>query len=727
MKMRLRVKLPLMVVLFAILPASIIAYSLNLNTRSAFRNSTSLLIEKGEQAVVSTGKKLVDLSADSLRQNGEGLVRTSSEGISRLGDQLSSVGASSIQKSSAQIASLAEQSIGEVSTRMTKAVRQPVDQMVLQTGEKSQEIIIRQALEILSLKATLISEGLDKGRKPAQFEAEGLISDGMGLVVIQNGKEVASLGSTMSRVPKEASGVDEAEGYLWAQHKRPDGAVCVYAMTAIVLSDLDNLLGDLNNAKMNMYVAMEKVTAQIAEETKEKLRQPIAKSMAVASREMRDKASRVTKEIKSSMESQVQGAVSTSVNRLKPLAQQEASAQVSEMKPQAEGLLVSSTKKLARTTLLILAACLVVAAVVSVFFARGIILRIGRLLKGVTKVAEGDLSEKVEVQGEDELGELTLAFNQVNGNLSEVVGDIKHSTNSVQEVARTLLEVSDASDRVSQNVKTAMGQVAEGTTDTAQRIAEAGRAVDGILKDAEDVGTAVDASLERVESVKGSTVDGSKALTGLVEGIRNMTRGLDSVNGAASVLTDKTEAIEKIVTMIAELSDQTNLLSLNASIEAARAGEHGRGFAVVAEEVRKLAERTGTYGQQVASLIDDLRSSFTDLRQQVAESQGYAQAGNGQIRAAESSFQEIENSVALIAGQVDRVYRQTQGLLDKARKVTGFINEVAAQTEETSASTQEVAAAAEEQVSYMRRISEVAGELQDLVRALDQNVQKFVV
>jgi methyl-accepting chemotaxis protein len=227
------------------------------------------------------------------------------------------------------------------------------------------------------------------------------------------------------------------------------------------------------------------------------------------------------------------------------------------------------------------------------YLSNKIISPLNSLLETSQKISQGDLSIRVETEGDDEIGKLSCGFNSMIDNLSKMVEQVQNTT---VQVAAAATEISHSCEEMSR-----------GTSEQDVKLTDSLV----ILKDM--AGNAVEVNELAKKSEK-------------------------SVNG----LTEKSEKIQNIVGVINDIADQTNLLALNAAIEAARAGEHGRGFEVVADEVRKLAEKTVSATEDIKRVIGEILNSVTETGENI---ETITKAANEQVE----KTKNINESVNVIS------------------------------------------------------------------------------
>ncbi|MEO3944153.1 methyl-accepting chemotaxis protein [Gorillibacterium sp. CAU 1737] len=327
-------------------------------------------------------------------------------------------------------------------------------------------------------------------------------------------------------------------------------------------------------------------------------------------------------------------------------------------------------------------AAIAIGAVIALLLAS----RISKPIRAVTQqlkvIAEGeaDLTGRLTVRSNDEVGELALYFNQMLENLNEFVHHIRESAYSVASSSQNML-VSSASSRerteqIGQSLlrfaNSAQEQVGE-LRNNELTIQEMSIGISQIADHVQLVANAAYDSTELSKSGNGSIRNAIQQMEIIGQSIHELSRVLDG-------LAARSSEIEQVIGTITEIAAQTNLLALNASIEAARAGEHGKGFTVVAQEVKKLALQSGESASHVIDVVQGIRRDTDSALKSMRITTQEVQEGSAQLGRAGQAFQKINDSVSGVSGQVQDVSAAVEQLAASSGEIVHSMNRLAAVT-----------------------------------------------
>lgn len=313
---------------------------------------------------------------------------------------------------------------------------------------------------------------------------------------------------------------------------------------------------------------------------------------------------------------------------------------------------------------------------IAALLSRQIVRAIRPLVVRAGQIAEGDLSgDALPVRTRDEIGELVASVNAMSGSLRSVVRELSDSS---VELAGAATEIAASSEQMARGLDEQSGQIMQISAATQEMSASV---TEVATKSAQAAATA-NQSGECAEA-------GGGAVAKTIDDMRAIEADVSAATAGVTQLSGRSEEIGRVIGVINDIADQTNLLALNAAIEAARAGEHGRGFAVVADEVRKLAERTTRSTEEVAGSIRAIQTDTSAVVERMA-------VGKAQVQA----------SVERAAGA-----GQSLGLIvTGARNVAGMVADIAAAAEQQAAASEQISRTIESITAASKQASQGAGQ-----------------
>ena len=361
---------------------------------------------------------------------------------------------------------------------------------------------------------------------------------------------------------------------------------------------------------------------------------------------------------------------------------------------------------------LVILACVIV-VIVGIFITAGIENNMRRISRKFGDVAKGDLTVTVSAKGHDEFQDLAGSATNMITNTKKLVNQVSNATGELEVSAQNVGQASELIHEYSQDITRAIGEINEGMEEQSRHAQECVEKTDILSNEIQEVSHVV----ERVEKLVGETEGminkGMEIVQVLGDRAGETTQMTVKVSESIESLRKESEIINSFVATITEITEQTNLLSLNASIEAARAGEAGRGFAVVAEEIRKLADDSAKAAGEIRNNVANITAQTQNSVESASQAKAMVELQTKAVEEVIAVFREMQERMGqLIEGLKDIVVSTEKADGERSAAVAAVKN-ISDIIEETAGSAETVNDVANKLLNHVEKLSTTASVLDE--------------
>lgn len=349
---------------------------------------------------------------------------------------------------------------------------------------------------------------------------------------------------------------------------------------------------------------------------------------------------------------------------------------------------------------------------------------------------QGEFSTKIEdceqcmvykKAGGDEIKQMIMSFNNMITVIRKMIKNIMDVCGQVSSSSQQLAASSEESGASANEVATVIQDMAHSTEKQNNLMAQTNGLIQALIDKLVGISDSTKMMLAISDKVSDTAKDGEEIVGNAITQMNVINNSSNEARDIIIQLESKSNEISDIVSLISNISDQTNMLALNAAIEAARAGEHGKGFAVVADEVRKLAEETNVATSNIAELINVIQERVKSAVLSINNSSKEIITGKERIMETEESFKKITNSIEEVLTIINEVSKSVRSTSEDGIKVREASSNISNLISEATQGAQQVSATTEEQSATAEEIAASADELSRIALELLNNVKIFRV
>ena len=369
---------------------------------------------------------------------------------------------------------------------------------------------------------------------------------------------------------------------------------------------------------------------------------------------------------------------------------------------------------------------LIVGIAIALYTATAITKPLNRVIRQLRAVADGDLTgDKIDTNLRDETAQLVDISNQLLEKNNVMLQQIKENAEVLSAHSEELHQSANETMEGSNQIAITMNELAQSAESQAGNSGDMSSKMEKFtrhLNDVNDSGTQIQ---HHATTALDNTKDGQALMNDSVQQMVEIDHIVKDSVTKVHHLYDQSKEITQLVEVIQEISDQTNLLALNAAIEAARAGEHGKGFAVVADEVRKLAEQVSSSVSDITGIVSGIQQETSDVVDALQTGYAAVEKGTAQIQHTGDNFTTIHDAIVEVANNVSEVSQNLTAVLSESVGMTHIVEDNAALTEESAAGIQQTTASVEQSSMSMYEVTKSADELAATAENLMELVSRY--
>lgn len=375
----------------------------------------------------------------------------------------------------------------------------------------------------------------------------------------------------------------------------------------------------------------------------------------------------------------------------------------------------------------IIAIVVLIAIIISFIMGRRLMRPLVKVSTIIEDVANGNIEADFSVvkESNDEIGLILEKMKELTQSLGSIVGKIRNSSDTMSSNSYELNDTSSQTLAANNEISKAVEDVAEGSTGMAASISKINENLLEMSNETKDINASVDEIKNQTTAVQDSSKIMNDKIKSMQDSSHKMDEGISAISKRIETVNTTVDKVSNIVSVIEEISSETNLLSLNASIEAARAGDAGKGFAVVAQEIRVLSDNTNTELENIKQII----SSLVEECRYCVQASGTIVEDNAkqkeEIKAVLDEFGSLDEQIQKTAEKADEIEELVTAMIELNDDITKSSNSLTDVSAANAAATEEMNANIEELNAMMNGVSEMAGQMNDESDGLKEALSFF--
>ena len=375
---------------------------------------------------------------------------------------------------------------------------------------------------------------------------------------------------------------------------------------------------------------------------------------------------------------------------------------------------------------LVILACVIV-VIVGIFITAGIENNMKRISRKFGDVAKGDLTVTVSVKGHDEFQDLAGSATNMITNTKKLVNQVSNATGELEVSAQNVGQASELIHEYSKDITRAIGEINEGMEEQSRHAQECVEKTDILSNEIQEVSHVVERVEKLVDETEGMINKGMEIVQVLGERAGETTEMTVKVSESIESLRKESEIINSFVGTITEITEQTNLLSLNASIEAARAGEAGRGFAVVAEEIRKLADDSARAAGEISNNVANITAQTQNSVESASQAKAMVELQTKAVEEVIAVFREMQARMGQLIEGLKNIVTSTEKADGERSAAVAAVKNISDIIEETAGSAETVNDVANKLLQHVEQLSSTASVLDENMEGLKNEISVFKI